>query len=78
MLNDANRLTHLLVAFIIIAADIISLPVKLSTFAQTSSGGMKKTSNGSALDVLLYASPQQPIANKGETSFKVKLPAERN
>jgi hypothetical protein len=69
MLNN-SRLNILLVALLIIAAGIISLPVTLSTFAQTSSGGMKKTTNGGALDVLLQPSPQ-PIANKGQTSFKV-------
>jgi hypothetical protein len=58
MLNN-SRLNTLLVALLIIAAGIISLPVTLSTFAQTSSGGMKKTTNGSALDVLLQPSPHR-------------------
>ena len=69
MLNN-SRLNHLLVASVIIAAGIISPPVTLSTLAQTSSGGMKKTTNGGALEVVLQPSPQ-PIANKGQTSFKV-------
>jgi hypothetical protein len=48
------------------------MPSVLSTFAQVSSGPMKKTTNGGSLDVLLQPSPQ-PITNKGQTSFKVSF-----
>ena len=65
-----SSLNPLLVALLITAGGIISVPVKLSTFAQTSSGGMKRTTNGGALDINLQPSPQ-PIAIKGQTSFKV-------
>lgn len=71
MLNN-SRLNILLVALLIIAAGIISLPVTLSTFAQTSSGGMKKTTNGGALDVLLQLSPQ-PVGRTGQTLLKVQF-----
>ena len=70
MLNN-SRLNILLVALLIIAAGIISLPVTLSTFAQTSSGGMKKTTNGGALDVLLQPSPQP--GRTGQTLLKVQF-----
>jgi hypothetical protein len=71
MLNN-SRLNILLVALLIIAAGIISLPVTLSTFAQTSSGGMKKTTNGGALDVLLQPSPQ-PVGRTSQTLLKVQF-----
>jgi hypothetical protein len=54
---------------LVIAASIFSI-TSSSIYAQTSPTGMKKTTSGGSLDILLQPSPE-PIGNKNQTSFKV-------
>lgn len=64
--NDPSK-TVLIV--VVILANIFSITPS-SIHAQTASSGMKKTTSGGSLDVLVQPSPQ-PIGNKAQTSFKV-------
>ena len=71
-----NRLYALLLSLLVmtIVAGIFNMPT-LPTYAQTTppsspSAGMKKTTSGGTLDVVLQPSPQ-PIGHTAPTSFKV-------
>src|ERR671930_157234 len=67
-----NRLNPILLSLLLVVACIFSIPV-LSSYAQTSpSGGMKKTTSGGSLDVLLQPSPE-PVGHTAPTSFKVSF-----
>src|SRR5919201_750878 len=69
---ENNRLNPILLSLLLVVAGIFSIPV-LSSYAQTSpSSGMKKTTSGGSLDVLLQPSPE-PVGHTGPTSFKVSF-----
>jgi hypothetical protein len=69
---ENNRLNPVFLSLLLVVAGIFSIPV-LSSYTQTSpSGGMKKTTSGGSLDVLLQPSPE-PVGHTGPTSFKVSF-----
>ena len=67
--NNPSKAVLVLVVVVIIVASIFSITPS-SVHAQTASSGMKKTTSGGSLDVLVQPSPE-PIGNKAQTSFKV-------
>jgi hypothetical protein len=67
--NNRSKAVLVLVIVVIIVASIFSITPS-SVHAQTASSGMKKTTSGGSLDVLVQPSPE-PIGNKAQTSFKV-------
>jgi len=67
--NNPSKAVLVIVVVVIVVASIFSITPS-SIHAQTASSGMKKTTSGGSLDVLVQPSPE-PIGNKAQTSFKV-------
>jgi hypothetical protein len=67
--NNPSKAALIIAVLVVIVASIFSI-TPTPIHAQTASGGMKKTSSGGSLDVLVQPSPE-PIGNKAQTSFKV-------
>jgi hypothetical protein len=66
--NNPSKVVLIIVVVVIVASIFSITPTPIH--AQTASGGMKKTTSGGSLDVLVQPSPE-PIGNKAQTSFKV-------
>ena len=64
-----SYLNSLLLALILIMGVLSAVPSSTSSYAQTSSG-MRKSTSGGSLDILLEPSPE-PIGIKEPTKFKV-------
>ena len=69
--NETGKSKKSLLIVLVLVAGFFSIQILSSsvTYAQ-STGDMKKTTSGGALDILLQPSPQ-PVGHSGPTSFKI-------